>query len=337
MTTRRAEASGTRHSCDGNRPRERGSLLLAASGGGHLAQLWRLADRVPWPDCPRIWFTEDSPQARSLLEGEEVVFAEKAGPRDAVAAAANVRHAKRLLSSHDITHAVSTGASIAVSTLPLAALHGTDAHYVESAARVDGPSLSGRMLEMVPGVRTYTQYGSWAGGRWAYAGSVFDGYEPGPARVNWSINRVVVTLGTQDGYAFRTLVEALARALPAGADVFWQTGNTHVADLGVRGRVVVPARELDAAVAGADLVVTHAGVGSALAALKHGHCPLLVPRRRVRGEHVDDHQVQICSELVKRGLGVSVEAGVLDRTALEAAAGRSVLEDTAPRRLDLIK
>ena len=312
-----------------------GRVLLAASGGGHLKQLRRLAERLPWPVSEVVWFTSDSPQSRSMLAGEEVVFSEPAGPRDVWGTLRNARLAQELLASGDFTHAVSTGASIAVSTLPLAAAKRVSSHYVESAARVTGPSLSGRILAKVPGVHTYSQYDSWAGGSWTFAGSVFDGYEPGPERVDGSIGRVVVTLGTQQGYSFRTLVEALVRALPADAEVFWQTGCTDVADLGIRSYIEVPAQELDVAVSKADLVVTHAGVGSALAALEHGHCPVVVPRRRVRGEHIDDHQVQISSELVRRGLGVGVEVDAIDRACLEAAAGRSVRADTTPRRLNL--
>ena len=56
------------------------------------------------------------------------------------------------------------------------------------------------------------------------------------------------------------------------------------------------------------MVVAHAGVGAALAALEVGKCPVLVPRRHARGEHVDDHQIQIATELGDRALSVSVEA-----------------------------
>ena len=43
-----------------------------------------------------------------------------------------------------------------------------------------------------------------------------------------------------------------------------------------------------AATAAADVVISHAGVGSALTALRCGKRPILVPREAARGEHVDD-------------------------------------------------
>ena len=55
-------------------------------------------------------------------------------------------------------------------------------HYIESAARSDGPSATGRMMGRIPGVFLYTQYPHWAGARWNYRGSVFDSFAAdGPA------------------------------------------------------------------------------------------------------------------------------------------------------------
>jgi UDP-N-acetylglucosamine transferase subunit ALG13 len=51
----------------------------------------------------------------------------------------------------------------------------------------------------------------------------------------------------------------------------------------------------------ADAVVTHAGVGSILCARTLGHVPIVMPRLARLGEHVDDHQVQLCNALSKAG------------------------------------
>ncbi len=50
----------------------------------------------------------------------------------------------------------------------------------------------------------------------------------------------------------------------------------------------------------ADVVVTHAGVGSVLSATRVGHSPIVVPRLRRLGEHVDDHQVELTRALAER-------------------------------------
>jgi UDP-N-acetylglucosamine transferase subunit ALG13 len=56
----------------------------------------------------------------------------------------------------------------------------------------------------------------------------------------------------------------------------------------------------------ADAVVTHAGVGSILTALRMGHTPVVVPRLRRFGEHVDDHQVELTRDLAATGRVVAV-------------------------------
>lgn len=51
----------------------------------------------------------------------------------------------------------------------------------------------------------------------------------------------------------------------------------------------------------ADVVVTHAGVGSIVLALQHGHVPVVMPRLRRFGETVDDHQVPLAELLAEHG------------------------------------
>ena len=55
----------------------------------------------------------------------------------------------------------------------------------------------------------------------------------------------------------------------------------------------------------ADLVIAHAGVGSALTALDQGKAPVLLPRLKEYDEMVDDHQLMIAAELQSRGLAIS--------------------------------
>ena len=56
----------------------------------------------------------------------------------------------------------------------------------------------------------------------------------------------------------------------------------------------------------ASVVVTHAGVGSFLVARRAGHVPVMVPRLRRLGEHVDDHQVQFARALEEQGDAIAV-------------------------------
>lgn len=305
--------------------------LLVAGSGGHLEQLVRLVRRIPAIDADRaLWVTFDSPQSRDLLRGRDVVWARYPPPRAIWPNIVNARLAASILRRDDFEVAVSTGASIAVSFLPLARARGVPAHFIDSATRTRGPSMTGRILRRVPGVRTSCQYRSWAGSSWSFVGSVFDQFVARPPTrptADVEIRRIVVTVGTSEGFGFRALIERLVDVVPAGVDVLWQTGATEVADLGIDGRPSVPRDELAAAIGEADVVVSHAGIGSALTALEAGHKPVLVPRRSVAGEHVDDHQSDIARELDERGLAVVGSPRDLSwADLLEAASIRVVLD-----------
>lgn len=272
-----------------------------------------------------------------MLEGEQVVHAYPAPPRDWRGALRNARLAGAMARHFGFDAIISTGASIAVSALPVVRRHGARAYFIESAARVSGPSLSGRIVACAPGVHTYCQSRSWATARWPYAGSVFDSFEPGPLRGPSGLGRVVVTLGSQEGYPFDRLVARLAHVLPGTAEVTWQTGATDPGAHGVDGVASMPFAHLEEAISGADVVVAHAGVGSALSALLAGRHPVLVARRASAGEHVDDHQLQIARELSRRGLATTCSPEELDLGVLLEAARRTVVlvADPPPLALDV--
>jgi UDP-N-acetylglucosamine--N-acetylmuramyl-(pentapeptide) pyrophosphoryl-undecaprenol N-acetylglucosamine transferase len=302
------------------------TTLLVASTGGHLKQLHRLHGRLAGIEGPFRWSTFDTPQSRSLLEGEPVEFVHFVGGRDPRSVLRNVPLVHRILGEHDIDTIVSTGSAMALPFFALGRARGLECHYIESAARSDAPSKTASMIGRIPGVHLYTQYPAWADEKWHYRGAVFDSFASAgePFATPRQIRKVVVSLGTFKDYGFERLVRRLLEILPPEAEVLWQTGDTDVSGLGITGHRAIPERELTQAIRDADVLVAHAGVGTALAALEVGKCPVLVPRRLSHGEHVDDHQSQIARELGKRGLALSVEADDLTLDHLLAAAATRV-------------
>jgi UDP-N-acetylglucosamine transferase subunit ALG13 len=298
--------------------------LLVASTGGHLKQLHRLHRRLVGIEGPYRWATFDTPQSRSLLEDEAVDYVHFVGGRDPVNLLRNVPAVRRILADREIDAVVSTGSSMALPFFALGRASGRECHYIESAARSEGPSATGRAMSRIPGVWLYAQYPNWARDGWRHRGSVFDSFAPSTTgeREPSGVSRVVVTLGTYRGYGFARLVRRLLAILPDESDVLWQTGDTDTGELGVDGHRAIPERDLSQAMREADVVVAHAGVGAAIAALEAGKCPVLVPRRHARGEHVDDHQIQIASALQDRSLSVSVDADELTLGHLLAGAAR---------------
>jgi len=59
----------------------------------------------------------------------------------------------------------------------------------------------------------------------------------------------------------------------------------------------------------AEVVVSHAGVGSTVTAIRAGKKPVLVPRLARFGEHVDDHQVQLAERFAERDLALICRPG----------------------------
>ncbi len=314
--------------------------LLVASVGGHLEELRRLAERLQPPPASRIWAVADTLQTRTLLRGEQVVGFPDIHPRSYGLAARTVPRAWRLLRGHQIDTVVSTGAAVAFPFAIAAQALRIPLHYIESATRSDGPSLTGRMVSYLPAARCYTQHRDWANMRWVFAGSVFDEFEPVErARELLLASSVVVTLGTQQGYPFTRAVQRLAQLLPEvttpDSRILWQTGPVDTTPFGIRGTASVEPDVMSRAVSEADLVVAHAGVGSALMALDAGHCPVLLPRRANHGEHVDDHQILLAGELNRRGLALARDPDALTTSDLRRAMARATttVGRTAPVRL----
>lgn len=297
-------------------------ILLIASAGGHLTELAILAESIPRSD--RLWITYDSPMSRSLLEGENVRWARHSRPRDALGVWLDFPAALRIVRESRARSAVTTGASLAIPWLMAARLNGIGSYFVDSATRISAPSLSMRLSSMVPSVRRYTQSSAWSTRTTPYIGSVFDSFRPISRAVSASNGlRVLVTLGTNQDYRFDRLIERVQAVVGPNDDVHWQVTS---ADSMLRPdlRSSVPYAALAEEMRSADVVIAHAGVGSALAAFKAGKHPVLVPRRKNHGEHVDDHQLEVAGLLRDRGLATVVDAGELSRAHLLLAAQRGI-------------
>jgi len=305
--------------------------MMVCSGGGHLKQLFTLSSRLGVDPEDQVWITFENGLSSSLLEGREVHYAPFVAPRDLRNLWRLRSLASRVMKEHTYDRAFSTGSSPAVAVLPMAAAHGAEAHYIESAARADGPSMSGRILQRRKSVHTYTQYPSWQSSRWQYGGSIYDGFTAGPSTpVPTRIRKAVVTVGTQEGYSFDRLYDALVPLLTDCDEVLWQTGSQDVSRWGIEGRDRVPHAELNEAVAEADVVIAHSGTGSAITAFEQGKFPILVPRLAKHGEHIDDHQLQIAAEMQRRGLAFMRMPEELYDDVLLSAASRSVRTVQAP-------
>lgn len=294
------------------------TTLLVAISGGHLTQLTMLAPLVAAGD-DTVWLTNDTPQSRSLLAGQTVYHVPTRAPRDYLGVLRDTRIARRAIREHGVDRVISTGAQVALSALLPASVRRIPYIYIESATRVTGLSTTGKVMNRVPWVRRYVQYPHAATERWRFALSVFDRFEVEPADAPQAITSAVVTVGGNGDYGFRRLVEAAYAALPEGTDTLWQVGSTDVAGLDIPARVSLPAAELDDALRHADVVIGHAGTGTALSALSAGKVPVVAPRSVAHGEHVDSHQSDLADFLSGRGLAIVRPADELTLADLDLA------------------
>jgi UDP-N-acetylglucosamine:LPS N-acetylglucosamine transferase len=147
-------------------------LLLVCSSGGHLQQL--LALRDAWGEYSHVWVTFDKSDARSLLDGERVVYAHWPTNRSFKNLFRNLLVARRTLRDVRPRVVLTTGAGVAVPFAWLARLRGTRVVYVESFTRIEEPSLTCRLVAPVAD-RVYAQWPELleAVPKARYAGNVF--------------------------------------------------------------------------------------------------------------------------------------------------------------------
>jgi UDP-N-acetylglucosamine--N-acetylmuramyl-(pentapeptide) pyrophosphoryl-undecaprenol N-acetylglucosamine transferase len=279
-------------------------LLMVAATGGHLTQLVRLAPRFG-TSRDSVWVTFDTPQSRSMLRGKETFFVPYISPRDWKGTITAFCRLAVFLRNQVFDGVYSTGAAVALSAFLQPRLIRTPKTYIESVSRTRGPSLSGRMVSLVPGVRLYTQHKRWANRRWSHTESVLAHYETKPSitAVQEPL-RIFVTLGTIQPYRFDSLIDAVLATGLAGPETVWQTGVSNREGLPGSAHEQMEADDFLAAIDSADVVITHAGVGTVIQLLELGKSPVVVPREKMRGEHVDDHQFQISALLMERKLGI---------------------------------
>jgi beta-1,4-N-acetylglucosaminyltransferase len=149
-------------------------LLIVCSSGGHLLQMLELRDA--WSGFERTWVTFDKSDARSLLRDERVVHAFGPTNRNVPNLLRNVGLAIRVLREERPAAILTTGAGVAVPFAWIGKLLGIPTVYMESVTRIEGLSLSARMIAPVAS-RLYGQWPELAhssAGRIRFAGNVLE-------------------------------------------------------------------------------------------------------------------------------------------------------------------
>ncbi len=108
---------------------------------------------------------------------------------------------------------------------------------------------------------------------------------------------ICVTVGTHE-QQFDRLVEYMDNwAASHDEEVIIQTGYSKIEPKNCKWQKFYLQHEMDQFIQDARIVVTHGGPCCYIEVLKLGKVPIVVPRRHMYGEHVDDHQFEIGKKL----------------------------------------
>jgi beta-1,4-N-acetylglucosaminyltransferase len=127
--------------------RSKMKLCLVCSAGGHLLELCQL--KSVWSRHERFWVTFDYEDTRCLLKGEKRYKAFYPTNRNIKNLLRNFFLAIRVLSKEKPDVIISTGAGVSVPFFYLAKLMRIKTIYIESLARVNDLSLSGKLVYRV--------------------------------------------------------------------------------------------------------------------------------------------------------------------------------------------
>jgi len=122
--------------------------------------------------------------------------------------------------------------------------------------------------------------------------------------------KIFVAFGFES-FPFDRLVRAIERGVEEKViegEVVIQNGDSRAPRIPCRHCRFMKFDEVLARMREADIVVGHAGVGTAFLCLDMGKVPVLFPRLARFGEHVDDHQVRFARKLAAQGKALTAES-----------------------------
>lgn len=118
---------------------------------------------------------------------------------------------------------------------------------------------------------------------------------------------IFITLGTQK-FQFNRLLEYIDNEIKKNnitEKVFAQIGNSTYVPRNYEYKKFLDKEEFEDILCSADIVITHAGVGTILSSVRHEKKTVVVPRLKKYGEHVDNHQLQIAETFSEKNFVIT--------------------------------
>ena len=120
--------------------------------------------------------------------------------------------------------------------------------------------------------------------------------------------RIFIALGTHP-QQFDRLLKALDRLVASKkikGKIFAQIGNSTYEPKNFPFRKFLKPKEYEREMKSADIIISHAGAGSIITALKYEKPLIVVPRLKRFNEHTDDHQIDLARALEEKGKALAV-------------------------------
>ncbi len=286
-------------------------ICLAASGGGHLRQLLDLES--VWGRHDHFFVTTDFALGRSVAAHHRVHFVAEYGfgmwhQRKRwvmiTRSSYNFFQSARVILRERPQLVITTGAAAIFWTIVLARLFGARLVSIESFARVESPSVYGKLARrfadhlIVQSAKLKVH--------WPEA-EVFDPLRVLDKRRPAKEALAFITVGALT--PFDRMVEGVLALKAAGGlpeRLVVQTGRASSvkADVGtdIDIRESLDFNDIQALLKRTDLVICHGGTGSIITALREGCRVVAMPRRFELGEAFDSHQNEIIDAFAARGL-----------------------------------
>lgn len=115
---------------------------------------------------------------------------------------------------------------------------------------------------------------------------------------------IFITLGSQK-FQFNRLLMAIDKLVSDGVvkePVYAQRGSSDYIPVNYESIDFLNREQFGEIINRASIIITHAGTGAIMGAVKRGKKVIAVPRKQEFGEHVDDHQFQIVDEFAQMNI-----------------------------------
>ncbi len=310
-----------RQARDGLRGDQHGKLrvCLAATPGGHLAELETLVSATDGQE--RFLVTVASPHTISTLLSVRKRYVRRV-VRNPVNLMLNFFQSLAIVVRERPDVVISTGAGDVLAILMISASLGIPIVFMESLARVEGPSLTGRIVRRWSSLILIP----WPTLRRAYPDAVL--VEP-PVKVKVfavevpALPSTIILTGTS-GRGFDRLLSEVDRLIESKrlpGHVFAQVGGSTYKPRHYAYQRFVPHDELLQRIEDCDVVITHDGAGSILEALRAGKVTIVVPRKSELGEHIWRSDAELARHLASLGWVRLVESPSAIPQALSRPGG----------------